>query len=640
MFRSFPFIFLILLLGLATIPCLSAVAEAEVVTTNEKILGLQLSCLEKGKRLIPGIVRKTRWISWRKLFKNRIARLTELDRLKKAQKLSRKLKSKRYSRKLRKRCKMAQPEPTPSATITPIATPTGQPTSSPTGTPAQTPTTPPNGSLIYADNQLTDNCTGNYSIAGRNCSGNDGSAYNTIQAAINTMDLGDIVYLRGGTFYPSAQVRFNKDGAPGAFLEMRAYPGESIIVDGSNLPEGNTDHGSTPTLMFAGTEYWKVKGPIHTINGRGAGVMIDESENIKLELIESSYNGQTASYAAHGIGVWDSDNILLKNCDVHHNANHFWKTGEDQAYNQYQHGDGFRIYSGHQVRLEGCRSWNNLDDNYDLVGMPEGETGAVDLIDCHAAYAGTDDAAGSITKTANYKTPWGEGFKLGYEDDSENHRCIRCISWNNNKNGFHMGQGPRFIYQSISYANQGVAFKYYKTWNNLYQLGHYLQNSWELSNIKGTGHLPYEQNSNANSWDTDSTFSVSQDDLVSLDETGMLGQRLSNGSFPATDFLRLKQNSDLIDAGIQVTTTASSGSGTVLPVADSRYFYGDHPLEANSGAVIQLEGQAQTVRIASIDYGSNTLTLDTSLTWQAGQGVSFAYAGSAPDIGPFEYQSN
>jgi hypothetical protein len=38
-----------------------------------------------------------------------------------------------------------------------------------------------------------------------------------------------------------------------------------------------------------------------------------------------------------------------------------------------------------------------------------------------------------------------------------------------------------------------------------------------------------------------------------------------------------------------------------------------------------------------VDYSTNTLSFERSLTWTANQGVCLKYAGAAPDIGAFEH---
>jgi hypothetical protein len=97
----------------------------------------------------------------------------------------------------------------------------------------------------------------------------------------------------------------------------------------------------------------------------------------------------------------------------------------------------------------------------------------------------------------------------------------------------------------------------------------------------------------------------------------------------------LSDGSPAIDAGAFLTTTTSAGSGTTMIVEDSDYFMDGWGI--TEGDLIQLEGQTKRVRITNINYGTNTLTLDSSLSWSSGQGVSLAYTGSAPDIGAYEY---
>ncbi|MGZ3972474.1 MAG: hypothetical protein ACXVJM_21850 [Mucilaginibacter sp.] len=100
----------------------------------------------------------------------------------------------------------------------------------------------------------------------------------------------------------------------------------------------------------------------------------------------------------------------------------------------------------------------------------------------------------------------------------------------------------------------------------------------------------------------------------------------------------LKPGSPAIDTGGFLTTTTVGGSGTVIQVADAAYFTNGFGLIP--GDLIQLNGQTQKARITAIDYVQNTLTVDASLTWQQGQGISLAYEGSAPDQGAYEFIQN
>jgi hypothetical protein len=106
----------------------------------------------------------------------------------------------------------------------------------------------------------------------------------------------------------------------------------------------------------------------------------------------------------------------------------------------------------------------------------------------------------------------------------------------------------------------------------------------------------------------------------------------------------LQAGSPCIDNGEFLTTvTSDSGSGTVFTVEDAGYFFDgwgigpEVPTALIQGDTIQLEGQAETAVVTAVDYDTNTLTVDRSLTWTRDQGVGLQYSGTAPDQGAFEF---
>ena len=112
----------------------------------------------------------------------------------------------------------------------------------------------------------------------------------------------------------------------------------------------------------------------------------------------------------------------------------------------------------------------------------------------------------------------------------------------------------------------------------------------------------------------------------------------------ANNDFHLRPGSPMIDAGMFLTKAVGSGTGTVLPVEDARYFFdgfgiADENGQPVPGDLIQLGGQAGTARVLQIDYAANTLRLDRPVTWTAGQGVGLWYYGTRPDIGAYEYAS-
>lgn len=101
----------------------------------------------------------------------------------------------------------------------------------------------------------------------------------------------------------------------------------------------------------------------------------------------------------------------------------------------------------------------------------------------------------------------------------------------------------------------------------------------------------------------------------------------------------LQAGSPLISSGVFLAQTVGAGSGTSMTVTDAGYFHDGFGIVGETGDSIQLDGGVITAHVTEIDYSTNVLTLDTSLTWSNGQGVSLAYNGDGPDIGAFKYES-
>ncbi|MDO8624541.1 MAG: hypothetical protein Q7R47_00515, partial [Candidatus Diapherotrites archaeon] len=103
----------------------------------------------------------------------------------------------------------------------------------------------------------------------------------------------------------------------------------------------------------------------------------------------------------------------------------------------------------------------------------------------------------------------------------------------------------------------------------------------------------------------------------------------------AHDF-NLQSQSPLVDAGTFLAKAVGSGSGTTLVVDDAYPFFDGFGIDGEVGDVVQLQNSGQTARLTNVNYATNTLTLDASLSWTAGQGISLPYNGNAPDIGAVE----
>lgn len=58
----------------------------------------------------------------------------------------------------------------------------------------------------------------------------------SIQQAVNDAEGGDTIYLREGTYAPSANIQVGKSGTSSAPITVRPYEGEGVIIDGQNMP--------------------------------------------------------------------------------------------------------------------------------------------------------------------------------------------------------------------------------------------------------------------------------------------------------------------------------------------------------------------------------------------------------------------
>lgn len=103
---------------------------------------------------------------------------------------------------------------------------------------------------------------------------------------------------------------------------------------------------------------------------------------------------------------------------------------------------------------------------------------------------------------------------------------------------------------------------------------------------------------------------------------------------PASRDFRLQPGSPAIDAAGPLALTAGTGSGAVVGVTDARYFTDGFGLQA--GDTIRVGDDV--VAVVDVNYAANTLTVNRSISWLAGQAVNYDYVGSGPDLGAYEME--
>lgn len=95
----------------------------------------------------------------------------------------------------------------------------------------------------------------------------------------------------------------------------------------------------------------------------------------------------------------------------------------------------------------------------------------------------------------------------------------------------------------------------------------------------------------------------------------------------------LQSNSPAINSGDYLARTTAAGSGTEVAVTSTRYFTDGYGLVA--GDMIRVG--VNTVRVTAVNEGGKTITVDRSISWNNGDGVSYDFSGSMPDMGASEY---
>jgi len=379
---------------------------------------------------------------------------------------------------------------------------------------------------------------------GSDASGNGsiGSPWFTLNKAWSSVTAGDIVYMRGGTYYyNSAQNLTGKSGNSSNYINVWNYTGENPIIDGSKIPDYEIiNTGNSSYLYLKGLRITNLKqpNPITTSNGYYGLRVNPYTANSKFELIETDHIG------GWGVVIFDYCNdLLFLNCDSHHNADPYTETYPGPHGTNYGGADGFE--SGYanttNITFKGCRAWWNSDDGWDFRQA----AGTFILDNCWSFWNG--NIPGTFTPAGD-----GEGFKLGSSFFAPDQTAIRRIVRNSMafenqagveavNEGYYVGVQ---IYNSVFYKNTAGI--------NIQRAGAsttILRNNISYNNSQGNW-IDSWVNHDHNNWDNGKT--ISDADFLSVSSAGADGPRQADGSLPNLNFMRLKTGSSLIDAGVNV----------------------------------------------------------------------------------------
>ena len=344
----------------------------------------------------------------------------------------------------------------------------------------------------------------------------------TLADALTRVSAGGTIYVRGGKYALGSTLALSKAGTEGSPIELRAYPLDAArpVLDFSSMAESSSNRG----LSLSGA-YWHVYG-LDTFAAGDNCMFVSGSHNT----VEFSTFSECADTGLQ-LGGGASDNLVL-NCDSYFNAD-----------SSLENADGFaaKLDVGTGNKFVGCRAWNNLDDGWDGYLRPADNV-TTTYEHCWAIDNGK-------LKDGSVGAGDGNGFKTGGSDDKDlHHNAVykQCISAGNVHDGFdhNSNRGSITILNcaaqdngaNINFSTSNIAASL--TVKNSISIGTLGEQSATMTDVTN------------NSWQNGHSASAS--DFVSIDRASLKGPRKADGSLPDIDYLHLKADSPLRNAGVDV----------------------------------------------------------------------------------------
>jgi hypothetical protein len=391
--------------------------------------------------------------------------------------------------------------------------------------------------------------------------------WGTWQKAFETAKAGDVVYFRGGIWYPTSFVVYDGtfSGNSGTFSNpicFYNYPGEIPILDLSKynytIDAAGLDIRNVTYVKFSGLT---VRNNKQDVKGQWiSGLQFYHCGNLWVD--------RMTSYGHGGYGIWFSgyDTLYLTNCDSYNNIDNISTDPGNRA-------DGFQISSGGTssdaykiTYISGCRAWGNSDDGIEISTSKQ-----LEVSNCWSFDNGRlEYGAGvgfkfgpSSEKTAHkrkiHNTIAAFNRGPGYADQNltdvydgpvgefSNNTAYKCkIGFSSDPNIFDCNTGLGLVV----YRNNLV---YQSTYSAYLDQVYFTACNYNYPTYTIQNHNTWIPTSESPYWAYNDTVKVTDDDFVSLDTAQLRWPRNSDdGSLPDIDFLKLAKGSDLIDKGVNV----------------------------------------------------------------------------------------
>lgn len=335
---------------------------------------------------------------------------------------------------------VSQQSETPTTPVTPTE-PT-QPEQPTTPSEPETPTTPSEPEQTKCDLYV--------SPSGKSTAAGTQNTPMDLLTAINSISAGYTIWMEEGTYKAyelygaPIVIAESNSGAEGAYKTISSINGGTVTIDFSGMAELGSNRG----IVLDGS-YWHFYD-IDICNAGDNGMLLSGDNNI-IELCQFYANHdsglQISRYntSADTIDLWPSNNLIL-NCTAFDN--------KDEA--TCENADGFaaKLTCGEGNVFDGCISYCNSDDGWDLYAKPAtGSTGVVTIKNSVAFGNGKlTNGEGSANGDMN-------GFKLGGSNKQcpTPHVVTNCIAFNNGATGFtDNGNGGAVTLTNCTSVNNGM----------------------------------------------------------------------------------------------------------------------------------------------------------------------------------------
>lgn len=310
---------------------------------------------------------------------------------------------------------------------------------------SETPTTP----VTPTEPEQT-KCDLYVSPSGKSTAAGTQNAPMDLLTAINSISAGYTIWMEEGTYKAyelygaPIVIAESNSGAEGAYKTISSINGGTVTIDFSGMAELGSNRG----IVLDGS-YWHFYD-IDICNAGDNGMLLSGDNNI-IELCQFYANHdsglQISRYntSADTIDLWPSNNVIL-NCTAFDN--------KDEA--TCENADGFaaKLTCGEGNVFDGCISYCNSDDGWDLYAKPAtGSTGVVTIKNSVAFGNGKlTNGEGSANGDMN-------GFKLGGSNKQcpTPHVVTNCIAFNNGATGFtDNGNGGAVTLTNCTSVNNGM----------------------------------------------------------------------------------------------------------------------------------------------------------------------------------------